>query len=55
MTIKSRDGFVASAYLIEVIDGVEQEPVKLYTDTYSPVRGEKHVGTGASTLPIPEE
>lgn len=54
-TIKSRDGYVATAYLIQVVNGVEQEPVKLYTDKYSPVQGEKHVGIGAASLPKPEE
>lgn len=54
-TIKSRTGYVATAYLVEIINGVEQEPVKLYTDKYSPVQGEKHVGVGAASLPKPEE
>jgi len=53
--IKARDGYIATAYLIEVVNGVEQEPVKLYTDKYSPVQGEKHVGVGSASLPKPEE
>lgn len=30
------------------------EPVKLYQDKYRPVQGEKHVGTGSPSLPVPQ-
>lgn len=56
MLITPRTGYNADVFRQEYdADGNKVgEPVKLYQDRYLPVQGEKHVGTGSSSLPIPQ-
>ncbi len=53
VTIKARNGYVATAYRDKYVNGVlmEDETETLYTDTYNAVTGEKVVGTGGAEPP----
>ena len=52
--ITERIGYTAKAYLMHYDkDGELIEQLYLYTDKYSPVRGEIEIGTGDASQPIP--
>ena len=56
MVITPRTGYNVDVFRQEYdADGNQVgEPVKLYQDKYAAVQGEKHVGTGSPSLPIPQ-